>query len=137
MNPSIKRFAPLFAALLAVGALMLIGPAFSVAEEGEGEEVTFSFPQHTQAKNGTFEVVQLSCENSCNHVFFTVKHGNKLVAKGTTWPHANYTPEIDGKLKPFARKQLRRHGKLQAYAHVCVHPPGPENYCQGAKILIK
>lgn len=157
MNLPMKSFATILASLLAAGALLIVGVAGSAAEgvtenpNPTTEEcqpgqpynancpdiVTFDFPRHTTVESGKFELVHLGCNQSCNHVFFTVKHGKKLVAKGVTYPHGNYLPIIYAGVTPFAKKQLRQHGKLTAYAHVCVHPPGPENFCKGATILLQ
>lgn len=157
MKLPMKSLAAILASLLAAGAFLVIGVAGSAAKpssenpnptteecqpgqpynENCPDIVTFKFPKHSTVKGGKFELVHLGCNNSCNHVIFKVKHGNKLVAKGVTYPHANYLPIIYAGVTPFAKNQLRRHGKLRAYAHVCVHPPGPENFCKGATILLR
>ncbi len=157
MNLTVKSFAATLASLLAVGALLIVGVAGSAArpisenpnptteecqpgqpyDENCPDIVTFAFPKHATVESGRFELVHLGCNQSCNHVIFKVKHGNKLVAKGATYPHGNYLPIIYAGVTPFAKKQLRQHGKLKAYAHVCVHPPGLENFCKGAKILLR
>src|SRR5262245_31499818 len=116
MNPPFKTFVPIAISLLAAGVLLIVGVAGSAAmpisetknpttEECQPGQpynqncptiVTFDFPQRTTVENGKFEVVHLGCNDSCNHVIYKVKHGSKLVAKGVTYPHANYLPVIDG-----------------------------------------
>jgi hypothetical protein len=99
--------------------------------------VTFTFPKTTKVEGSKFELVHLGCNDSCNRVNFRVKHGGKVIAKGTSAPEGNYLPVIHAGLTAWGKEQLRQHGKLTGYAHVCVHPPGPQNFCKGAELTIK
>jgi hypothetical protein len=99
--------------------------------------VTFAFPKTAKLKRGNVELAHLGCNNSCNHVFFVAKHGKKVAAKGSAWFGADYTPDVDAKLAPYAKKQLRLHKKLSVVARVCVHPPGPQNFCKSHRVILR
>ena len=99
--------------------------------------VTFDFPQKSFLTDGKAKLVHLGCNNSCNHVTYTAKHGNKVAAKGTRWFKANYLPNLYTAVTPYAKKQLRQHKKLVVNARVCVHPPGPQNYCKSHKVVLR
>ena len=64
------------------------------------------------------------------------KHGRRVAVKGSTWFKGNYEPTLKTPLTAYAKKQLRDHGKLEVNARVCVHPPGPENFCKSAKVVL-
>ncbi len=99
--------------------------------------VTFDFPRRSFFADGKVKLVHLGCNDSCNHVTYTAKHGNKVAAKGTRWFKANYLPNLYTGLTGYAKKQLRMHRKLVVNARVCVHPPGPQNYCKSHKIVLR
>jgi hypothetical protein len=81
-------------------------------------------------------IVKLGCNDSCNHVFFTLTHGKHVAAKGEGWFGANNTPEVLARLAPWGKKQLRQHKKLSVLAKVCVHPPGPQNFCKSHRVML-
>ena len=157
MNQKARASSTIVIALFALVALLLVGAAGSTAEppsenpnptEEECQPgqpynrhcptvVTFEFPKRSFFEDGKVKLVHLGCNMSCNHVLFTVKHGNRQVAKGNRWIKANYLPTVYTGIDGFAKKQLRRHKKLVVNARVCVHPPGPENFCKHAKIILK
>ena len=99
--------------------------------------VTFDFPKEAKLSKGNVPIVKLGCNNSCNHVFFTVKHGKHVAAKGSTWYRGNYTPEVLAKLTPWGKKQLHLGKKLSVVAKVCVHPPGPQNFCKSHGVMLR
>jgi hypothetical protein len=70
-------------------------------------------------------------------VNWRVKHGGKVVAKGATETEGNYLPIIHASLTGYAKEELRRHGRLTAYAHVCTYQREPEHFCKGAELLIR
>lgn len=99
--------------------------------------VTFDFPKISVVENGKVKLVKLGCNQSCNHVNFQATHGKKVAAKGSTWFRSNYLPELATELKPYAKRQLREHGKLEVNVRVCVHPPGPQNFCKTGKVTLR
>lgn len=99
--------------------------------------VTFEFPKTSFVENGKVKLVKLGCNQSCNHVNFQATHGKKVAAKGDTWFTSNYLPELTTELKDYAKQQLRRHGKLEVKVNVCVHPPGPQNFCKTGKVTLR
>jgi hypothetical protein len=99
--------------------------------------VTFDFPKEAKLSKGRVPIVKLGCNNSCNHVFFTLKHGKHFAAKSSTWYRGNYTPEVLAKLTPWGKKQLDLNKKLGVVAKVCVHPPGPQNFCKSHRVMLR
>lgn len=159
ITPTSRRLHVFFASTL-LSALALVGASASMAAAGPeyatenpnpsraecmpGQPynhncptiVTFQFPNHSKVKKGDVELVHLGCNNSCLHVFFVAKHGKNVAAKGTIWFRADYTPDVDAELTPYAKKQLHRYKKLSVNARVCVHPPGPQNFCKSHRIIL-
>ena len=41
------------------------------------------------------------------------------------------------KLAPWGKKQLQLHKKLSVLAHVCIHPPGPQNFCKNHRVMLR
>ena len=99
--------------------------------------VTFDFPKRSFFTKGKVKLVHLGCNMSCNHVNWVVKHGKRLVAKSSHWFKANYLPILYTGIDAYAKKQLRRHGKLVVHARVCVHPPGPQNFCKSHRVILR
>lgn len=155
MGRRARKLFALVASLLALTALTLVGtstaetpsePPNPTEEECQPGQpynrhcptiVTFEFPERSFFEKGKVKLVHLGCNMSCNHVVFSVKHGSRTVAKGTRWPKGNYLPDIYTGISAYAKRQLRLHKKLGVNAHVCVHPPGPENFCNHHKITLR
>lgn len=41
------------------------------------------------------------------------------------------------KLAPWAKKELSRAKKMAVTAKVCVHPPGPQNFCKSSRVKLR
>lgn len=157
MNQNIRPLSTLLASALALTALLLVGatgssasPDYEVANPTAAEcqpgqpynqrcptIVTFEFPKRSFLEKGKVKLVHLGCNQSCNHVNYTAKHGKKLAAKGSTWFKANYLPDLDASLTGYAKRQLRLHKELSVKVNVCVHPPGPKNFCKSGQVLLR
>jgi hypothetical protein len=155
MNRALRLPLPLVLSVVAAAALLVptfagaepSGPDYqpSTAECQPGQPynrkcptiVNFTFPKQSVVKSGRAKLAHLGCNNSCNHVNYTAKHGRNVAAKGSEWFRGNYTPNLYGKLTSWAKDQLKEHGELAVTAKVCVHPPGPENFCKSGRVLIK
>jgi hypothetical protein len=131
----------LTSALLALAAL--VGAAASLADTGPTYApaeniITFAWPKEAKLTKGSVPIVKLACNPGCDHshAFFTLKHGKKVVSKNALWTES-VNPEILAPLRPYGKQQLHLHKQLSVVAKVCIHPPGPQNYCQTHRVMLR
>jgi len=91
--------------------------------------VHITFPKRAVARKGQVTLAQVACNVACNKVNVLAKQGKRKVAASEDWVKGSESVAVTVKLPAAAKKALRNDGRLRVSVKVCVHPPGPENFC--------